>query len=210
MYESLVIVHESSNNKFMVRSIFLLLIVFLHSQSNAQQLDNEKKTVTGLPVSQTGFKKQNSSSVVTKKNIPKNSVVIPGQDLKGSVNTQNSNPGAREELSKSLEIIRIDYNNMPADVQLKISHNKALGKYELEGINKVFTVEIKSCLTDADRKKILSFLKAKKGYINSQLVSAGVVKIVVEPTFDSGDLKNAMAAEGIHFNFLNRSYLLKN
>ena len=98
---------------------------------------------------------------------------------------------------------------MPADVQSKINNNKSQGKYLLEGIAKAFMVEIKTCFTDADRKKALSFLKSKKGYINSQFVSAGLVKIIVEPTFDSADLKDTMVAEGIHFNFLNRSYLLK-
>jgi len=194
----------------MVRFIFfLLLIIFINNRLVAQDLRAEKKAATDSSGSKIGFKKQSASPIVEKKSIPKNPAPISIDNHKAKAEQNAVIPGEAKNVSKASEMIRIDYNNMPADVQLKINDNKAQGKYLLTGIAKSFMVEIKSCLTDADQKKTLLFLKSKKGFINSQLVSTGLVKIIVEPTFDSEELKDAMSAEGIHYNFLNRSYLLK-
>jgi hypothetical protein len=123
---------------------------------------------------------------------------------------QTGNPVVSEKDLKASETVRIDYKNMPQEVQAKIDKNKAQGRYLLEGINKVFLVEIRSCITDADQKKLLSFLKNKKGFIQSQFVSSGMIKIFVEPYYESTELKDVMSAEGIQFNFINRLYTLKN
>ena len=189
--------------------LFLLLIIVINKGLFAQQstagndLSSEKKSPAPSSNNTTGFKKQSASSAEKNGPVKKQNQVSAGsrKNTAGSVDAENA--------SKVSETIRVDYNNMPADVQLKISQNKVARKKLLEGITKVFTVEIKTCITDDDHKKALSFLKGKKGFINSQFVSAGLVRIIVEPTFDSVDLKDALLAEGIRFNFLNRSYLLK-
>ena len=195
----------------MLRSIlFLLFVIFTNNRLVAQQssagnhLPAEKKAATVSFNPRTGFKKQ-SSSAAEKHTAPKKSNTVSTTIPKNAAGWDD----LKNNASKTSETIKIDYNNMPADVQSKVNSNKVTGKNLLEGVAKVFTVEIKTCTTDADHKRVLSFLKAKKGFINSQFVSAGVVKIIVEPTFDSVDLKDAMLAEGIRFNFLNRSYLLK-
>ena len=189
--------------------LFLLLIIFINNRSFAQQINadnnsaSEKKAVPVSSNSTPGFKKRSSNSVEKQKNTKNSNPVSINSSRNVPVSTSSENT------AKTMETIRIDYNNMPAVVQLKVNNNKAAGKNLLEGIAKVFSVEIKTCITDADHKKILSFLKAKKGFINSQFVSEGLVRIIVEPTFDSVDLKDALLTEGIRFNFLNRSYLLK-
>ena len=199
----------------MFRILTLLLIgTFMHTTSFAQQStagngpESEKKVSNNPPTSKIGFKKR-SSVPVGKRTAPKRSDVVSGA---GQISRTTKNPvgsTGNENSSKTLETIRIDYNNMPADVKSKVNANKAGGKDLLDGIVKVFTVEIKTCTTDADHKKLLSFLKAKKGFINSEFVSAGLLRIMVDPAFDSVDLKDVMLAEGIRFNFLSRTYLLK-
>ena len=187
------------------------VLVFAMCISNtlvAQQLHSKKNAATDSPKSTIGFKQRSSSTPVEgKKSTAKNSTQVPVNDHNATSDKKGINPA--EDAAIVSGIMKVDYPNMPADVQSKINNNKAQGKNLLEGISKVFTVEIKSCLTDADHKKTLLFLKSKKGFISSQFVSAGLVKIIVEPTFDSADLKAAMGAEKIQFNFLNRSYLLK-
>jgi hypothetical protein len=175
----------------------------------AQQSPAEKKSTPNTSDSKTGFKRQSPAPFTEKRSAPKDPAPVSTDIHKTEVKQNVLSPAEKENAAKASEAIRIDYNNMPADVQSKINTNKTQGKYLLEGIAKTFLVEIKTCSTDTDRKKTLSFLKNKKGFINSQFVSAGLVKIIVEPTFDIDDLKDAMVAEGIHFNFLKRSYLLK-
>ncbi|MFT3910982.1 MAG: hypothetical protein QM737_16300 [Ferruginibacter sp.] len=187
------------------------ILVFAISISNtlvAQESHSKKAAATDSPKSAIGFKQKSSSTPVEgKKSTVKNSNQVTINNHNSTAGKKEMNPA--EDAAIVSGIMKTDYANMPADVQSKINNNKAQGKNLLEGVSKVFTVEIKSCLTDADHKKTLLFLKSKKGFINSQFVSAGLVKIIVEPTFDSAELKDAMNAEKIHFNFLNRSYLLK-
>ena len=174
----------------------------------AQQTNAGKKEVTEPSGSKPGFKNQSPPATSTEnKSTSKPAATVPPGNHKTAT---DHNPVSAADVAKASEIIRVDYINMPADVQARINNNKAQGKYLLEGIAKSFLVEIKTCLTDADREKTLSFLKTNKGFINSQFIAAGQVKIFVEPSFDSAELKEAMAGKGIHFNFLNRSYLLKN
>lgn len=179
----------------------------------AQQSPSEKKTTVIPTGPTTGFKKKSPTTTPAEKKSPVQSPGTVSTSSERTVASQTQpalSPVEREKAAKASEAIRIDYKNMPADVQARIDRNKAQGKYLLDGIAKSFTVEIKTCLTDADHKKTLSFLKTKTGFIKSQFISTGVVKIIVEPVFDSENLKEAMVTEGIHFNFLNRSYLLKN
>lgn len=191
----------------MVRAAFILLLSIGMSNSMvAQQVYSEKKVKNDSSNSTIGFR-QKSNSSGEKKSPPGNI---------GHSSVTNSKTGAKssvvniDEAAKVSEIMRLDFYNMPGNVQSKINANKLQGKSLLEGVVKVFTVEIKECKTDADQKNTLLFLKTKKGFINSQFVSTGLVKIIVEPTFDSADLKDAMNSKDIHFNFLNRSYSLKN
>ncbi len=191
----------------MVKSIlFVLLIICVNNGVFAQQSitgnnqPTEKKPVTPTSNSAVGLRKQSS--------LAKEKPLV--LQTPNNTATANHKPAVNKpDAAKAAEIIKTDYTNMPADVKARIGTNKAAGKNLLEGISKVFTVEINSCTTDADQKRILSFLKNRKGFINSEFVAAGRVRIIVEPAFDSVDLKEAMLAEGIRFNFLNRSYLLK-
>jgi hypothetical protein len=187
----------------------LLLIICINNGLFAQQTTTEKKITHNPASSKDGFKKQSPLTTAEKKSTPQNTAPAPVANHTTTTSQNKAQVTAADD-AKASEILRVDYNNMPADVQSKINNNKLHGKYLLDGVAKAFLVEINTCLTDADQKKTLSFLKTKKGFINSQLTTAGRVTITVEPTFDSADLKDAMASEGIHFNFLSRSYLLKN
>ena len=193
----------------MIRStLFLLLMIFINNNLVAQDPSSEKKAVAPNII---GIKKQSiTSRSIVKKSKAQNPGPLP-VDKHTMQSAQNmTNKASVKATSKALETIKVDYRDMPAEVQSKINSNKLSGNYLLEGIAKEFRVEIKTCLTDADQKKTLSFLKTKNGFIHSQLVSAGVVALIVDPTFDSADLKDAMGAQGIQCNFLSRSYLLKN
>ena len=191
----------------MIRSLlFLLFIVFLSNRLNAQQStvinnSNPEKSPAAVSASGAGFKKQSSAPSPRQKKqaVGDKTIVSDKQTLAGIAPTT----------SMTESIVATDYARMPADVQLKLNNNKAQGKDLLDGISKGFTVQINACRTDAAREKILSFLKTKKGFTSSEFVSPGLVKIIVDPSFDSGDLKDSMDAERIVFNFINRFYLLK-
>ena len=191
----------------MVRTAFILLLsIGMTNSMVAQQVYSEKKVKNDSSNSTIGFR-QKSHSSGEKKSTPK-SMGQPSATT--SKNGADNTVVNADEAAKVSEIMKLDYQNMPANVQSKVNANKLQGKSLLNGVVKIFTVEIKECKTDADQKKILLFLKTKKGFLNSQFVSNGLVKIIVEPTFDSVDLKDAMNSKDIHFNFLNRSYSLKN
>ncbi|MEO6670682.1 MAG: hypothetical protein ABIN36_14465 [Ferruginibacter sp.] len=192
----------------MVRSIFYF--IFCIGMSNnliAQKVHSEKK----LSSDSSGPKpaiRQKAAATQGEKSKHKN-VSLPSFDNPKPMGNQSLS-AASDNAAKVSEIMKLDYPNMPAHVQSKINANKLQGRNLLEGIVKIFTVEIKECKTDAQHKNTMLFLKPKKGFISSQFVSEGLVKIFVEPGFDSSDLKDAMNSKNIHFNFLNRSYALKN
>ncbi len=189
----------------MGRPVILLVLLICMSTKMTAQL----KKADSPSNSTIGFKKQSNSTSGKKKATVKNSASVPTEPLKLATPQSKVSQAEKENQAKALEIIRVDYNAMPAEVKQKISNNKTQGKYLLDGIAKAFLVEIKTCMTEADQIKTLSFLKSKKGFIQSQLASPGVVKLIVDPSFDSPDLKELMANGGVQFNFLNRSYLLK-
>ena len=194
----------------MVRIIFFsLFIISFNNKLAAQQQPAETKKTTASPTY--GFKKQSSFPVADKRSIPANQAPRPSDIQKVTFSSPPALSAAERKLAaKASEIIKTDYNNMPVDVQLKINSNKARGKYLLDGIAKAFNVQMKICQKDSDQKKVLGFLKQYKGFLNSQWISPGLVKIIVDPTFDSPELKDAMDAKGLQFNFLNRTYFLKN
>lgn len=191
----------------MVRTAFILLLTIgITNSMVAQQVLSEKKVKKDSSNSTIGFR-QKSHYRGEKKSPPKSMEHPPATTGKNDADNIVVNA---DEAAKVSEIMKLDYQNMPANVRSKVNANKLQGKSLLNGVVKIFTVEIKECNTDADQKKTLLFLKTKKGFLNSQFVSKGLVKIIVEPTFDSVDLKDAMNSKDIHFNFLNRSYSLKN
>ncbi|MEO6490480.1 MAG: hypothetical protein ABIO04_11105 [Ferruginibacter sp.] len=184
--------------------LFLLITISISYISNAQETRGKETPEKPLPVNSSsipGFRKQSSAITVNEK---KNVHIDAGRSVESDrkiVVTGNS-----AEISG---ILKTDYNNMSPTVQSKINQNKATGKNLLDGVEKGFTVQIKSCATDSDHKRILSFMSVNKQFIRTEFVSAGLVKIIVEPTFDSVDLKESMSTHNISFNFLNRFYLLK-
>ena len=201
----------------MVRLIlFLLLSIFFSNVGvRAQRLNTSNSGYTE--------KEQDSTSVNSRPGFRKQSGVIQRTDRKRVLKPLHSSqlnlevdadtdPNGKSDLTGGLsasDIIKTDYDRMPADVKSKINSNKALGKYLLGGIVKGFTVEINACTNKETQEKLFAFLNNKKGFFDSEFISTGLVKLFVDPTFNSSDLKDLMDAKGIHFNFLNRFYLLK-
>lgn len=191
----------------MKRSLLVLLLIVLGNGLSAQELKDKKPATktTG-----TSFKKQTVTDASRKKATARASANKPQNTPQPSPVVKPLSPEEAAEKASASAIISLDFNNMPPEVQSRIGTNKRSGKFLLDGIVKFFIVEIKSCITEADQQKTLSFLHTKKGFIQSQLVSSGLVKIFVSPTYDAAELKEAMSSAGIHFNFIKRSYSLKN
>lgn len=191
----------------MVRTAFILLLsIGISNSVVAQQVYPEKKVKNDSTGSTIGFRKTSQSPGEKK---PSSKKTTPSSVSTGKT-AENNNAVNAAEAAMISEIMKLDYQNMPANVQSRVNANKLQGKSLLKGVVKVFAVEIKECKTDTDQKNILQFLKTKKGFISSLFVSTGLVKIIVKPTFNSTDLKDAMNSKDIHFNFLNRSYSLEN
>ena len=103
--------------------LFLLLIIFINNRSFAQQINadnnsaSEKKAVPVSSNSTPGFKKRSSNSVEKQKNTKNSNPVSINSSRNVPVSTSSENT------AKTMETIRIDYNNMPADVKARISSN---------------------------------------------------------------------------------------
>lgn len=198
--------------KFLHQCLFLILFFNLsvpaYSQSGSNHQVNEFKNPS--PENAVRLKKQsaNSENVIDSKKVDSNQSVSKDssehkyKDLQLSIDSTQTN--------KLLETIPFDYNQMPQDVQIKIDQNKAAGKSALDGIAKAYTVEIKSCSNSESTKNNLAFLNKQNGFIRVVFVSSGIIKIIVQPDFDSVDLKNSMISAGVEFNFLNEYFLINN
>lgn len=184
---------------------FFLLILFLSASQllRAQSTNAEKKSEPNNSAQ--------TNSIGLKKQSPDPS----------AINSNNENQIQKDENSVPQliqsnnvvhvsETIQFDINQMSSDVQSKINNNKSAGKNLMDGIAKGFTVEIKSCINSDETKKILSFLENENGIIKSEFVSKGIIKIIVEPAFDSVVLKEKMLEAGINFNFQNEFYIVIN
>lgn len=101
-----------------------------------------------------------------------------------------------------------DYNQLAAYVQQRLDENKTAGRDLFNGVVKGFTVNIPVCTNAFEAASLLSFLSAQAFYVRSEFVSPGTVRILVQPSFDSVQLKDAMRAQGIDFNFINEFYAL--
>jgi hypothetical protein len=102
----------------------------------------------------------------------------------------------------------VTYNLMPQEVQLKMDANKAGGKSDLEGILKGYTINISACTTVASMESMLDFLNGTPDFIRSEFVSAGTIHAVVEPSYNSVTLKEALVAKGIAFSFVNEYFFV--
>ena len=193
-----------------LQSGFLLFLFFIASVSaNAQPENNLKKVEQVNPNSSTGIKPQSNSSGTVEK-----STAITSNESQpdNSKNGNNIKVQLLEESTTSnqpLENIPFDYSQMPKDVQLKIDDNKADGKSSLDNIEKVFMVEIKSCVSIDASNNELQFLNTQSGFIRVEFVKDGLVKIIVMPSLDSVVLKENLITGGISFNFLNEFFQLK-
>lgn len=195
-------------NRIKTIYIFLALLFFIMQKANAQAIE-EKKNVNSLQTNPEGIKQKTSSSERVANPTPsQNSIAETPNNLSDNKSEKNISSNNSEKKNLSIETIRWDYNHMPIEVQSKINENKLSEKKLLDGIVKGFLIEIKSCNSSETTNDNLSFLKGQNGIIREEFVSNGIVKIIVEPDFDSVDLKEKMLGAGIDFNFLNEFYLV--
>lgn len=195
--------------KFLQVGFLLLLLFKANGNANAQPENNLKKVEQVNPNSSTGIKPQSNSSGIDEKSATINSNETQSKDLPNETNI-DIHPSQESTISiQPLENIPFDYSQMPTDVQLKIDANKVAGKSSLDNIEKVFTVEIKSCTSADVTKNALSFLNTQTGFIRVEFVKEGLVRIIVMPKLDSVVLKEKIISGGISFNFLNEFFQLK-
>lgn len=194
-------------NKFLVFHLkcivlfisFALVCVITNAQTfqkgDTIQNDNSENTI--------GFKKLSKTS----ENSLKSST---DEQLINNTNENHASEKTNESRVVPSEIIFLDYSRMPYEVQKKIDSNKINNKSLLDGIEKVFRVEIKSCVNEDEARKILVFLENEKGFIKFELVSLGSLNIYVKCFFDGDHLHDLMVDKGIEYNFLGEYYFVKN
>lgn len=112
----------------------------------------------------------------------------------------------KEEASPEL----FDYSKMPQDVRKKIDKNKLDKKFALSGIAKAYVVRITNCNSLKTMQKKLYFLNTEHGYIRSEFIAAGTVKIIVSTSFNSVYLKEKLKTANIDFSFEDEIYLINN
>lgn len=201
-------------NRLLQTAIIIAFFISYANDSVAQKpvekSSIEEKLNNASPDSNIGFKSQAPRDLtVQNPNLQQESDNSKTINQTSTLSQPNSTVNNSDDNAKTFTALNIDFDKLPADVQQKINANKLSGKNLLDGIAKAFTVEVKTCNTIEDEQKALSFLTTKKGFINSEFVSSGFVRIIVEPTFDSVELKDLMLNAAIDFNFLNEYYLVK-
>lgn len=187
----------------MTRILLAFVLMCAYYPLQAQQ----SKTSPDSPTSGPAFKQQGKSRENPRKKTATNPATSPTVPTPPVSTAPRTIPAPDQATG---EIMRKDFGKMTPAVQSKINQNKLQGKPLMEGIAKAFTIEVKSCHTVADQKRIFSFMKKEKNFIRSEFISDGIVQLIVEPSFDSALLKDLMASKNIPCNFLNRLYLLKN
>ena len=201
-------------NKLLPIALIILIIISISNLSIAQKSNQntslqEKKTVDSAP-STIGFKNQSSNNSSNENQYIQQNSNKSTTNIQSTYQKQTTTVSTNSnQTATSFSSLNIDFNKLPIDVQQKINSNKLSGKNLLDGIAKAFTVEVKVCNTIEDEKKMFSFLTTKNGFINSEFIAKGLVRIIVEPTFDSVELKELMLSAAIDFNFLNEYYLIK-
>lgn len=186
---------------------FLIIFFFFTTLANAQTTDNSNssKQENVIPVKQKikteettvkgdGFKRPVKNNTIRKKN-----------------NTTSSGESTKEKTVATNTSTQppVNFSQLPPDVQTQISKNKLSGKKLLDGVAKTFTVKISECTNVIETNKILSFLKTEKGVFGVKFISSGLVKIEVDPEFDSVTLKDLMKGKGVNFVFLDKYYCLQ-
>ncbi|MCY7360763.1 MAG: hypothetical protein LH629_01640 [Ignavibacteria bacterium] len=174
--------------------VLFILCLFVCSDSNAQSSQQEEK--------KSSVNKSDAIGFYTRSLQPSNDSIITVNDNHLSKNN------ILENTSPPLENVLFDYNRMPNDVQKKIDANKASGKPLLEGIEKGFRVEIKSCDTESKSKDILSFLIEDKSAVGFDLISPGVLNIYVSPSIDIDQFDDKMVSNGVEYKFLYEYFFL--
>jgi hypothetical protein len=118
--------------------------------------------------------------------------------------------------SKSEEISKtnpgsffIENEHVTTEVKEKITFNKLHQRPLTEGILKSYKVNIKECLTEEKSKSLLLFFNELNGYIKTTFISNGFVNLIVEPDFNSVNLKDKMLEYKLEFNFMSETYFLK-
>jgi hypothetical protein len=95
------------------------------------------------------------------------------------------------------------------EVASKMNFNKTHQRPLSEGILKSYKVQISSCNSEANTKKIFSFLNNTEGFVKVDFISSGLVNLLVVPEYNSVDLKDMMLSRGMTFNFISETYFLK-
>jgi len=99
-----------------------------------------------------------------------------------------------------------DYSKMPVAVQKQIDLNKINNHPPLFGIAKVFSIQFPVCKTRELAESKLGFLRTEKEYISLEFISSGLIKIFVQPSFNSVHLKNKLTEKKIAFSFEDETY----
>lgn len=102
-----------------------------------------------------------------------------------------------------------NYEQLSLDVRDKINANKSTGKFIGEGILKIYLVELKGCKNENECLNKLNFLEEHAGVLHKISKGNGLVNLVVDLSLKSEELKEMMLQEGIVFNFINESFILK-
>lgn len=174
---------------------FIVCCVFISVTISVNAQTTERRTELTQAESAPGFKKQNNTA--ERKVI--NEATSRGDENNNTVsNTQTE--------SRPLPVF--NYSDLPSDVQQRLNENKNSDRYLFDGVVKGYTVNIPASTNPFESEKLLSFLSTQHGFIKSEFVSPGTVRLLVQPDFDSVQLKELLKAQSLDFNFVNEFFTL--
>jgi hypothetical protein len=176
-----------------------LFISLYASNSFAQTKAEKKKKPENSSV---GFKRKSEANNSGDKE-PKSSEVPKRTDM--DIESVNS----KTMLDQKLDAPRFNFDQLPTELQQKVNSNKGNGRPLLEGINKVYRVEIKQCTNESDCSKLLKFLYEERYFISLTYRQGSLVDLRVSASMESEELKSLLIGKRLAFNVIHEFYILE-
>lgn len=185
-------------NSSIVR-VLICLFLFNYANNSFAQTKKEQQKINDT--ASIGFKRKGELSNLGNNALPSN------KDQKRAASEVKA-VNSKMMLEQQTETPQLDYDQFPAELKQKVNSNKANGLPLLEGINKVYRVEIKQCTDESECNKKLEFMLREHDFISLSFREITLVDLRVSPSMKSEDLKSLLLSGGLTFNFIQEFYTL--
>lgn len=189
---------KPGSSGIIIRVMICFILSFYASNSFAQLKDKQEKKNVNTTI---GFKPKGELSNSDNNALPNKKDQKRDASEKKPINSNSM-------LDQHADTPQLDYDQLPSELKQKVNSNKANGLPLLEGINKVYRVEIKQCTDESECNKKLEFMLREHDFISLSFREINLVDLRVSPSMKSEELKSLLLSEGLTFNIIQEFYTL--